>query len=61
MTKKSDRDMLRTALAELIEAVTKEVDDKDGRGGSGYLLARLSDARKVLRYVDSTAPEATQK
>lgn len=40
---------LRTALTELNEAVALEVDAKPGFGGSGYLLARLADARKALK------------
>lgn len=37
---------MRQALAGLVEAVTAEVNEK---GGGGYLLARLSDARDMLK------------
>ncbi len=37
---------MREALAGLVEAVTVEVNEK---GGGGYILARLSDAREALR------------
>jgi len=37
---------LRKALSELADAVADEVNEK---GGSGYILARLSDAREALK------------
>lgn len=39
---------LRSQLSKLVDAVALEVDAKPGFGGSGYLLARLADARKLL-------------
>jgi hypothetical protein len=41
-----ERDRRTEALRSLVQAVEIEVDD--GRGGSGYLLARLFDAREAL-------------
>lgn len=38
---------LKEALEDLVGAVVEEVNS--GKGGSGYLLARLSDARTALR------------
>jgi len=37
---------LRAALQGLVEAVVTEVNEK---GGGGYILARLSDARDALK------------
>jgi hypothetical protein len=42
------------ALKELVEAVAREVDT-EGKGGSGYLLARLTDARAALKAVPQDA------
>jgi hypothetical protein len=41
----ADLDRMREALRSLVEAVEIEVNEK---GAGGFLLARLSDARKVL-------------
>lgn len=41
----SERDRLREALTELVEAATAEANEK---GCGGYLGARLSDARAAL-------------
>ena len=38
-------ELLLAALSELADAVTTEVNEK---GGGGYILARLSDARRAL-------------
>jgi hypothetical protein len=46
---------LRQALADLIDGVKREVDHPDHRGGSGYLLARLSDAEAALHRFDLAA------
>lgn len=43
---KSPMNEVADALEGLVEAVTNEVNEK---GGGGYLLARLSDARDALR------------
>lgn len=40
---------LREALTGLTDAVTREVNSSDHRGGSGFLLARLADARAALQ------------
>jgi hypothetical protein len=42
-------DQLRQQLLELADAVAAEVDAKPGFGGSGFLLARLADARHLLQ------------
>jgi len=43
-----DRDLLLVALEGLVAAVTQEVNEK---GGGGFILARLSDARAALAKV----------
>lgn len=52
MTDAQKIDALATALVELANAVTIEVDAKPGFGGSGHLLARLTDARKTLKEIE---------
>jgi hypothetical protein len=44
-TLRAEVERLRAALSGLVEAVTAEVNEK---GGGGYILARLSDARAAL-------------
>ena len=41
--------ILREALTDLVAAVKKEIDEKPLLGVSGWLGARLSDARKALK------------
>ena len=43
--KDAEIELLLAALSELADAVTTEVNEK---GGGGYILARLSDARRAL-------------
>ena len=52
-----DQTALREALAELVEAVTVEVNEK---GAGGYLLARLTDARAALATPTEPAGEPPQ-
>ena len=48
---------MRGALEDLADAVTKEVNAPDHRGGSGFLLARLADARTALISAESRIQE----
>jgi len=45
----ADLEAAKATLKELADAVAIEVDAKPGFGGSGYLLARLTDARNLLK------------
>jgi hypothetical protein len=49
---------LTEALTGLVEAVIAEVNEK---GGGGYILARLSDARSALSHKESEATQQEQE